>query len=95
MKNADSARAGAVTAISIANAATTIAKAFGIDHLIAAEPELTADGEITGRLLGTPPYGPGKVVNMHAWLASLGWNILVHGVDFAAAYYALFVQDLP
>lgn len=49
-----------------------IAKAFGVEHLIAAEPELTADGNITGRLVGTPPYGAGKVVNMHAWLASLG-----------------------
>jgi len=49
-----------------------IAKAFGIDHLIAAEPELAPDGNVTGRLIGTPPYGPGKVTNMHAWLASLG-----------------------
>jgi HAD superfamily phosphoserine phosphatase-like hydrolase len=49
-----------------------IAKAFDVFHLIAAEPEVTAEGEITGRLLGTPPYGPGKVVNTHAWLADLG-----------------------
>lgn len=49
-----------------------IAQAFGVQHLIAAEPEVTAEGEITGKLLGTPPYGPGKVTNTHAWLAGLG-----------------------
>ncbi len=69
-----------------------IAKAFGIDHLIAAEPELTADGEITGRLLGTPPYGPGKVANMHAWLASMGRKL----DDFErSTFYSDSQNDIP
>jgi len=46
-----------------------ITQAFGVENLIAAEPELTATGEITGKIIGTPPYGAGKVVNLHAWLA--------------------------
>ncbi len=49
-----------------------IAKAFGIEHLIAAEPEILADGTVTGKLIGSPPFGAGKVSNTHHWLASLG-----------------------
>ncbi len=69
-----------------------IAKAFGIDHLIAAEPELAADGNITGRLIGTPPYGPGKVTNVHAWLASLGKKLS----DFErSTFYSDSQNDIP
>jgi HAD superfamily hydrolase (TIGR01490 family) len=49
-----------------------IAQAFGIDNLIAATPEVNADGEITGRFSGVPPYGEGKIINTREWLASLG-----------------------
>ena len=49
-----------------------IAQAFNVPHLIAAEPEVRDGGEITGRLIGTPPFGNGKVINTHEWLASLG-----------------------
>ena len=49
-----------------------IAQAFGVSHLIAAEPELTPEGDVTGKVIGTPPYGPGKVVNLKAWLSTLG-----------------------
>ena len=49
-----------------------IARAFGVEHHIAAMPEFDADGALTGRLAGTPTSGPGKVVHMHAWLDSLG-----------------------
>jgi HAD superfamily hydrolase (TIGR01490 family) len=52
-----------------------IAKAFGVSHLIAAEPEVTAEGEITGKLVGIPPYGAGKVTNLHAWLATMGKSL--------------------
>lgn len=48
-----------------------IAREFGVEHLIAAEPEVTAQGEITGRTIGTPPYGEGKVVNIKRWLAGM------------------------
>jgi HAD superfamily hydrolase (TIGR01490 family) len=37
-----------------------IAQAFGVEHLIAAQPEMTADGRLTGKI---------KVEHVHAWLA--------------------------
>jgi len=49
-----------------------IARAFGVEHLIAAEPELDAQGNLTGKLVGTPTQGPGKVTHMHDWLGRLG-----------------------
>ncbi len=69
-----------------------IAQAFGIDHLMAAEPELGADGEITGRLIGTPPYGAGKVIHMHAWLASLGKRL---GDFERSTFYSDSQNDIP
>jgi HAD superfamily hydrolase (TIGR01490 family) len=49
-----------------------IAHAFGVTHLIAAEPELTLEGELTGKLSGVPTSGEGKVVHTGQWLASMG-----------------------
>ncbi|HEV7816730.1 MAG TPA: HAD family hydrolase [Janthinobacterium sp.] len=49
-----------------------IAAALGVEHLIAAMPERDAEGRITGKLLGTPTHGAGKVAHTLAWLKSLG-----------------------
>jgi HAD superfamily hydrolase (TIGR01490 family) len=49
-----------------------IARAFGVPHLIAAMPEQDAGGNLTGKLLGTPTSGAGKVTHMHAWLERMG-----------------------
>jgi HAD superfamily hydrolase (TIGR01490 family) len=49
-----------------------IARAFGAPHLIAAVPEEDEQGNLTGKLLGIPTSGPGKVTQMHAWLNELG-----------------------
>jgi HAD superfamily hydrolase (TIGR01490 family) len=49
-----------------------IARALKVEHLIAARPHLDERGHPTGKLLGTPTQGHGKVVHMHAWLDSLG-----------------------
>ncbi len=49
-----------------------IAASLGVEHLIAAEPELDASGKITGKLVGTPTQGAGKVTHTHAWLAKQG-----------------------
>jgi HAD superfamily hydrolase (TIGR01490 family) len=69
-----------------------IAQAFGIEHLIAAEPELAEDGDITGRLLGTPPFGAGKVINTEAWLATLGKQL----TDFGrSTFYSDSQNDIP
>lgn len=40
---------------------------FGIDHLLATEPEIR-DGRFTGRVTGVPCFREGKVTRLHAWL---------------------------
>ena len=45
-----------------------IAKALGFEHLIAAQPEFSTDGRITGKLIGTPTSGIGKVHHLTEWL---------------------------
>ncbi len=52
-----------------------IAKALGVEHLIAAMPEQDADGNLTGKLLGAPTSGPGKVTHTHAWLEKIGKSL--------------------
>lgn len=42
---------------------------FGIDNLIAPEPEI-ANGRYTGRIVGTPSYREGKVTRLNDWLQS-------------------------
>lgn len=49
-----------------------IAREFGIMHLLAPEPEETAERELTGKLLGNPTYGAGKVDRTHQWLSEIG-----------------------
>jgi HAD superfamily phosphoserine phosphatase-like hydrolase len=63
-----------VAIITATNAFVTapIAAALGVEHLIAARPELDVEGHPTGRLAGTPTQGQGKVTHMHAWLDGLG-----------------------
>ncbi|WP_395823616.1 HAD family hydrolase [Collimonas sp.] len=69
-----------------------IAKALGVDFLIASDPETTEDGEITGKLLDTPTYGPGKVVHTNAWLATMDMTL----ASFPRSYfYSDSHNDLP
>lgn len=44
-----------------------IAQLFGIDHLLATEPEILR-GEYTGRVAGTPCFREGKLTRLRAWL---------------------------
>ncbi len=69
-----------------------IASAFGVPHLIAAEPETTATGEITGKTLGIPPYGEGKVVNTNAWLAAQDKSLQSFGTSH---FYSDSQNDIP
>lgn len=65
-----------------------IAHEFGIEDLIATEPEMI-DGRYTGRVLGVPSYREGKVVRLRAWMAE-------HGADFAGSYfYSDSHNDIP
>ncbi len=69
-----------------------IAAAFGVANLIAAEPELDTDGEITGKLRGIPTSGPGKVVHTREWLAARGRTL----DSFARSYfYSDSQNDIP
>lgn len=49
-----------------------IANALGVEHLIAALPEEAADGAITGKLLGIPTSGAGKINHTLDWLSAIG-----------------------
>ena len=68
-----------------------IARAFGIEHLIATEPERRA-GRFTGRVAGEPSFREGKVRRLDAWLAGLGRRL----PEFeASACYSDSHNDLP
>jgi HAD superfamily hydrolase (TIGR01490 family) len=51
-----------------------IVREFGIEHLIATEPE-QRDGEFTGRVAGTPSFRQGKVERLDQWLAQRGTSL--------------------
>ena len=51
-----------------------IAVEFGVTHLIATEPELSA-GRYTGRVAGIPCFRDGKVRRLDEWLAVLGHRL--------------------
>jgi HAD superfamily hydrolase (TIGR01490 family) len=69
-----------------------IAAAFGVEHLIAAEPQVSAEGAITGKLLGVPTSGPGKVTHLKHWLAARGQTLQ----DFERSYfYSDSQNDIP
>ena len=68
-----------------------IAREFGIEHLIATEPE-EKDGEFTGRVAGIPSFREGKVTRMENWLAEHGW----HWNSFKqSCFYSDSLNDLP
>jgi HAD superfamily hydrolase (TIGR01490 family) len=69
-----------------------IARALEVEHLIAAEPELDANGCPTGKLLGVPTSGAGKITHTQAWLASQGLSLS----DFERSYfYSDSQNDIP
>ena len=69
-----------------------IARAFGIENLIAAVPEENADGSLTGRLAGIPTSGKGKVTSTENWLSSMGKSL----DSFEKSYfYSDSHNDLP
>lgn len=53
---------------------TPIARLFGIEHLIATEPEQIGD-EFTGGVIGTPCFRDGKVTRLNQWLAARGESL--------------------
>ncbi len=51
-----------------------VARAFGISHLIATEPE-EREGRFTGKPAGTPCFREGKIVCLDAWLGGRGESL--------------------
>jgi HAD superfamily hydrolase (TIGR01490 family) len=68
-----------------------IAKAFGVDNLIATEPEVKA-GEFTGKVSGVPSFREGKITRLTQWLEKRGQTL----TDFSASYfYSDSLNDIP
>lgn len=68
-----------------------IAREFGVEHLIATEPE-HKDGEFTGRVADIPCFREGKIIRLENWLAARGWNL----DSFAdSTFYSDSLNDLP
>lgn len=51
-----------------------IARALGVQHLLASEPELRSD-YYTGELTGTPCFREGKVTRVETWLSEQGYTL--------------------
>ena len=68
-----------------------IAREFGIEHLIATEPE-SRDGRFTGRVAGIPCFREGKVSRLEEWLAKLGHRL---GEFQTSTFYSDSHNDLP
>jgi len=68
-----------------------IARAFGVQELIAVELERGPDGWITGEIRGVPSMREGKVTRVAQWLAArgLGW------ADAEITFYSDSMNDLP
>jgi HAD superfamily hydrolase (TIGR01490 family) len=68
-----------------------IAREFGVEHLIATEPE-HRDGEFTGNVAGIPSFREGKIIRLDNWLAERGWTL----DSFAdSTFYSDSLNDLP
>ena len=68
-----------------------IAKAFGVTHLVATEPEMEG-GRFTGRVRGTPCFREGKVQRLDEWLGSLRKRL---GDFRESVFYSDSHNDLP
>jgi HAD superfamily hydrolase (TIGR01490 family) len=68
-----------------------IARAFGIEHLIATEPEQKS-GEFTGGVSGEPSFREGKITRLEQWMGERGWN----WDSFEdSTFYSDSLNDLP
>ncbi len=69
-----------------------IARAFGVDELIAIELQADERGEPTGAIRGVPSFREGKVARVEQWLAARGldWSGVRH-----STFYSDSMNDLP
>lgn len=68
-----------------------IAREFGVEHLIATEPE-EKDGEFTGCVAGVPCFREGKITRLEDWFAQRGWGWDSFADSF---FYSDSLNDLP
>ena len=70
---------------------TPIAREFGIENLIATEPE-HIDGEFTGQVTDVPCFREGKITRLDNWLSARGWTL----DSFEdSVFYSDSMNDLP
>lgn len=65
-----------------------ISKAFGIEHLIATEPEIQ-NNQYTGKVQGTPCFREGKIIRLQEWLLESKMNLE------NSTFYSDSHNDLP
>lgn len=68
-----------------------IARAFGVPHLIATDPQYVA-GRYTGKIHGTPSFREGKVVRVNDWLGNMGLSLDAFDESH---FYSDSMNDLP
>ena len=68
-----------------------IAAAFGIEHLIATEPQIV-DGRFTGDVVGAPCMRAGKIARLDTWLAARGATLASFGQSW---FYSDSINDRP
>ncbi len=68
-----------------------IARQFGVEHLIATEPE-HKNGEFTGQLADTPCFREGKIICLESWMARRGWDWNSFN---QSCFYSDSLNDLP
>ncbi len=69
-----------------------IARAFGVDHLIAVKLVRDAEGRVTGEIDGVPSFREGKITRVEQWLAERGHSL----TDFQrVSFYSDSPNDLP
>lgn len=67
---------------------TPIAKAFGVEHLIATEPEVI-DGRYTGKVAGIPSFQKGKISRLNDWMTANNESLM------NSTFYSDSHNDLP
>ena len=68
-----------------------IARALGINHLIATTPEYV-NGRYTGYIEGIPSFREGKITRVNDWLDTMGLSL----ADFESShFYSDSMNDLP
>lgn len=68
-----------------------IAREFGVEHLIATEPE-QRDGEFTGGVAAVPCFREGKITRLDSWLNERGWTL---DSFEESTFYSDSLNDLP